>query len=130
MNKVVLDTNSLRKLSEGWHPLVQALENCQKVQIPVIVLGELFVGFKGGSREVKNIRDLEDLLNERGIETIGLDRETAEIYARIAHELRIKGRPIPANDLWIAASAIETGAVLITYDSHFRDIAGLRIWGE
>ena len=56
--------------------------------------------------------------------------EAEEIFGEIKSELRSKGKMIPLNDIWIAAHTIETGSKLITYDSHFKHISGLRICSE
>ncbi|RNC67435.1 MAG: type II toxin-antitoxin system VapC family toxin [Desulfuromonadales bacterium] len=54
-----------------------------------------------------------------------LDEETAGFYAQVFSELKLKGRPIPSNDLWMAASALQHGLALATYDEHFNHISGL-----
>lgn|GEM_PF-717222 len=56
------------------------------------------------------------------------EAETAEVFGHVKSDLKEAGNPIPINDVWIAAHAIETGAIVITYDSHFRKAAGLRLW--
>ena len=56
---------------------------------------------------------------------LALDDETSEYYAQVFSELRQKGRPIPSNDLWLAASALQHGLALATYDEHFSNISGL-----
>ncbi len=56
--------------------------------------------------------------------------ETAEVFGQVKDGLRRSGHPIPTNDVWIAAQALETGSVLVTYDAHFQAIPGLRIWDE
>jgi tRNA(fMet)-specific endonuclease VapC len=59
-----------------------------------------------------------------------LTLETAEIFGEIKDRLRRAGAPIPVNDLWLAAQAVETGSVLVTYDKHFSQVPGLRLWGS
>ena len=54
--------------------------------------------------------------------------ETAEVFGEVKQNLNKAGTPIPINDVWIAAHAIETGSTIITYDSHFKNVAGLRLW--
>jgi tRNA(fMet)-specific endonuclease VapC len=94
----------------------------------IFVLAELYTGFKGGSKETENKYILERFLSRPTVRTIPATRETAEIFAGVKHGLRKAGTPLPINDVWIAAHAIESGSVLITFDSHFKDISGLRLW--
>lgn len=67
----------------------------------------------------------EKFLDSARVYTIMLDDETSEYYAQVFSELRQKGRPIPSNDLWLAASALQHGLALATYDEHFSNISGL-----
>jgi tRNA(fMet)-specific endonuclease VapC len=54
--------------------------------------------------------------------------ETAEVFGQVKSSLRKSGTPLPINDVWIAAHALETGSVVVTYDVHFKSIPGLRLW--
>jgi len=119
MKTISLDTNAYRKLLEGkdeW--LLQLMERADKVFLPVVVLGELLAGFKGGSKEKRNRDVLEKFLLETSVEVLDIGRETAEVYGEVK------------NDLWIASRVIEIGSVLVTYDKHFLKIAGLRVWDK
>jgi tRNA(fMet)-specific endonuclease VapC len=95
-----------------------------------VMIGELFAGFHDGNRYSSNVGELKLFLNKDGIKTLDVTLETSEIFGEIKTGLSKKGKMIPLNDIWIAAHAIETGAKLITYDSHFKSINGLRIWEE
>ncbi len=77
---------------------------------------------------VENLRILDVFRAKPTVEFLGATAETAEIFAQIKDALRRAGTPIPINDVWIAAHAMETGTVLISYDEHFRRIPGLRLW--
>ena len=57
-----------------------------------------------------------------------VSRETGECFGRVKYALKTKGTPIPINDVWLAAQCMETGATLVTYDSHFDQVDGLRLW--
>jgi tRNA(fMet)-specific endonuclease VapC len=92
------------------------------------MLGELFAGFQGGKKHSKNKEDLKSFINKDGVKILDVTVETSEIFGEIKALLSKKGRMIPLNDIWIAAHAIETGSKLITFDSHFKSIDGLRIW--
>lgn len=130
MKKILLDTNAYTNFFKDYPKLEELVQNTHKIFISPIVLGELLEGFKGGNKEKHNRSDLEDFLAENGVEILNVGKETAEIYSEIKMSLKKKGKPIPINDVWIAAQAVENGAVLVTYDQHFSEIPGLRIWGE
>ena len=129
MKTISLDTNAYKKLLGGKDEgLLRAMERADKVFLPVVVLGELLAGFKGGSKEKINRDVLEKFLLKTSVEVLDIGRETAEVYGEVKNDLSKRGTPIPTNDLWIASQTIETGSVLITYDKHFLKIPGLRIW--
>lgn len=92
----------------------------------VTVLGELLGGFAAGQRESANRSELSLFLNTPRVKVVPATPATADLYALVYAALRRKGQPIPTNDLWIAASALEHGAALLTLDAHFRSIDGLR----
>lgn len=73
---------------------------------------------------------MDAFLGKSTVRYIQPSQETSEIFVDIKTQLKQKGKPIPTHDLWIAASNIEYGSVLITYDQHFSHIDGLRIWGD
>lgn len=128
MNKLLLDTNAVRKLDDGDEGLRQVVDNADEVYLPVVVLGELYYGYKGGNREAKNRIWLRDFMEKLGVDVLIIGETTVDFYADIKEKLRKKGKLIPSNDIWIAAQAVENGAVLISNDGHFSEIAGLRVW--
>ena len=85
----------------------------------VAVLAELRVGFKAGSREKINLLELEDFLASPRVSVPAMSEQTARFYAETFTGLKEKGKPIPLNDVWIAACTLEAGAILISYDAHF-----------
>lgn len=130
MKKVILDTNAYTNFFKNYPKLEEFIEKADKIYMSPIVYGELIEGFRQGSRESINRQNLDEFLAETNVDLMEVTRETAEIYAQIRIDLRKKGLPIPVNDVWIAAQAMEMGAVLVTYDKHLEEIPGLRIWGE
>jgi tRNA(fMet)-specific endonuclease VapC len=94
----------------------------------VFVLGKLFTGFKAGAKERENKRILEKFLSRPTISVLEATMETADVFGLVKDSLRKSGHPIPINDVWIAAHALETGSILVTYDDHFRVVPGLRLW--
>jgi tRNA(fMet)-specific endonuclease VapC len=93
--------------------------------VDITVIAELFTGFSLGGREKKNRVELEAFLDAPRVEVLQHDLETAEFYALIVKKLKTKGRPIPTNDIWIAANALKHGFALYSIDGHFQEIDGL-----
>ena len=91
----------------------------------ITVIAELLSGFSLGGKERRNRQDLEAFLDSPRVEVLLHDIETAEYYALILKRLKEKGRPIPTNDIWIAANAMKHGLALFSFDSHFEEIDGL-----
>lgn len=127
MKKILLDTSGYSNLLKGDKKVQLQLEEAAEVFLSVIVIGELLAAFKNGKWEEKNRRILEKFISKPLISVINVTEETADIYAQIKHNLQKKGKPIPMNDVWIAAHALETGSKLVTYDMHFKEVEGLRL---
>lgn len=130
MRKILLDTNAYTKLLLGDQAVLEALGRADKVFIPTVVLGELFAGFKGGIRETRNKKLLDQFLSKPQVEILPVSKETAEVFGEIKYNLIRAGTPLPINDVWIACAAVEAGAIIITYDEHFRKISQVRIWDQ
>ena len=125
--RVLVDTNAYVAFKGGDPDTVDALRMADKIRLSSVVLGELLAGFAAGSREARNRRDLAAFLDSPRADVVPVTTDTAAFYATVFALLRSKGRPIPTNDLWIAASALEHGLALVTHDAHFREIEGLRL---
>ena len=128
MKKILLDTNAYSCLLRGDQKVLEVLNRAEQVFFSVIVLAELYAGFKGGTREKENKQYLDGFLQKPSVEILPATQETSLIFAEVKSSLKKAGTPIPINDVWIAAHAFETGAWLITYDSHFSNVLGLRLW--
>ena len=89
------------------------------------ILGELLAGFAGGSFAARNRRELAEFLHSPRVRQLVIDAETAEHYALLFTGLRKKGRPVPTNDLWIAASAMQHGYAVFSFDRHFAEMGNL-----
>lgn len=124
--RVALDTNRLTDLFQGDAELATFLGLCDEVWIPFVVLAEIKAGFYGGTRQAHNEALLTSLLERETVDVLYAGRETAEQYARLFVQLKRAGTPVPDNDLWIAALALERDLVLITRDQHFDRIPQLR----
>lgn len=123
--RVALDTNRLTDLFQGDTALADLLGGCDEVWIPLIVLAEIKAGFHGGAAQHRNEILLRQFLAKPTVDVLLPTRETAEHYARLFVQLKRAGSPIPVNDIWIAAMALERDLVLITRDRHFDRIPQL-----
>jgi tRNA(fMet)-specific endonuclease VapC len=112
---------------KGDAELRDLLSAAGQVLVPSVVLGELRSGFRRGSREAVNLRQLEQFLAKPLVRVVDVSSDTAAWYAEVDFYLFSKGRPIPRNDVWIAALAMEHGAILLTRDAHFRELPLLPI---
>lgn len=127
MRKILIDTNVYVAFKRGDEDVIDVFRHADYIGVDVCVLAELYSGFRLGSSEQDNIRELEAFLNNSRVHIQEYTTETAEYYALIFSALRKKGKPIPTNDIWIAASAMRHGLALYTLDRHFHQIDGLMV---
>ena len=130
MKKILLDTNAYVRFLRGDEKVMAYLAQADSVYMSVFVLGELYAGFKAGGKERNNKQILERFLLKPTVTVLEATMETADVFGLIMVSLRKSGNPIPVNDVWIAAHALETGSILVTYDDHFAVVPGLRLWDE
>ena len=126
MRPLLVDTNAYSAFMRGDVAIVEAIAHAAELRLNTVVLGELLGGFAAGNREATNREELSRFLASPRVVVLPLAANTADSYALVYSGLRRLGQPIPSNDLWIAASALEHGCGLLTLDAHFRHIAGLR----
>ncbi len=125
MKRILLDTNMYAAFKRGDDEVVELLRLADEIALSATILGELLAGFAGGRREAGNREELASFLDSPRVRLVAVDAATADWYARVYTLLRRKGRPVPTNDLWIAASALQHGYLLATCDEHFAAIEGL-----
>jgi tRNA(fMet)-specific endonuclease VapC len=125
--KVVLDTNAYSALMRGHAIVADLVRKSEKVLMSAIVTGELLFGFRNGSRLRTSLEELERFLQNPYVAFLPVSWTTADRFSRVTLNLKQKGTPIPTNDIWIAAHAMETGADLISFDEHFGNVEGL-VW--
>ena len=122
---VLVDTDAYSALMRG-HPVVATrVRETDRVLLSTIVVGELLFGFRSGTRYERNRKSLEVFLRNAYVALVPVTWATAERFGRIAAALRAKRMPIPTNDIWIAAHAMETGADLLSFDQHYSHVDGL-----
>ena len=123
--RILLDSNAYSNLKRGHHGVAGLVRDAERILVSHVVIGELLYGFRNGSRSERNIRELHAFLDNPYVSIAAMSLTTADRYARIATALRARGRPIPTNDIWIAAHTMETGADLVSFDAHFGRVDGL-----
>jgi len=127
MRQLLIDTNIYSHALKGDGDIVEILRKAEKIGFSVISIGELIYGFKGGVKEQKNREQLENFLDSPRAVAYHIDENTCEFYAEILNNLKRIGKPIPTNDIWIAATAFQNGLKLLTKDIHFQLIPGLSL---
>jgi predicted nucleic acid-binding protein len=127
MTVIAIDTNAYAAFKQGQPDAVAIVQRASQLVVSSVVLGELLGGFAVGTREAKNREELQQFLASRRVIVLSIDERTAEYYALVYRGLRAKGRPIPTNDIWIAATALQHGCGLFSLDSHFHAIDGLLV---
>ncbi len=125
MNNILIDTNIYTSALKGDHETIVVLQRASTIAISSITIGELLSGFKAGNKEKQNREELAEFLDTPRVLVYGIDEDTAGFYAEIISNLRKTGKPIPTNDIWIAAVAFQYGLHLFTKDKHFNSIPGL-----
>ena len=120
--RLCLDTSAYSNFRRGEPRVVSQIDQAAWVEMPSVVIGELWAGFLLGSRSQENICDLVEFVSHPVVEVVPVDEDVAKLYGEICVDLRKRGCPIPTNDIWIAASAARSGATVLTYDEQFRRI--------
>ena len=126
MRVIAINSNANTAFKRGEGAIVSVLQHFPQIILCTTVLGELLAGFAAGQRQSANRSELTKFLNVPRVKVVASTAATADLYALVYAALRLKGKPIPTNDLWIAASSLEHGAALLTIDAHFQSIDGLR----
>jgi tRNA(fMet)-specific endonuclease VapC len=123
--RLVLDTSAYSRLRAGSDAVMDQVAAAEVVYMPTVVLGELEAGFRLGRRTEENRVTLSEFLSETFVAVLPVSRRVARRYGQLFAQLRRAGTPIPVNDIWIAACAIERAAHLLTFDRDFERVEGL-----
>ena len=123
--RVLLDSNAYSRLMRGDDQTAAVVRDATEILMSAVVIGELLYGFRNGARFDRNVADLRSFLDNPYVSFVPVGPISADRYSRIAAALRAKGNPIPTNDVWIAAHAMETGADLVSADRHFEAVDGI-----
>ncbi|UCH96009.1 MAG: type II toxin-antitoxin system VapC family toxin [Candidatus Aminicenantes bacterium] len=123
--KYLLDTNIVILFLKKDNEIVEKIKELEEVYIPVTVFGELYFGAYKSQKVEENLKNISNLLEN--VTVLEHSVNTAKIYGEIKNQLKEKGKPIPENDIWIAAIAKQHDLTVITNDIHFEEIEDLKL---
>lgn len=118
--RLLVDTSAYSGFMRGHPEIKVAIQEADEIYVNSIVLGELGAGFIKGLSRRKNEAELKRFLGSPRVNLVDVTENTAERYAVILNSLWQAGTPIPTNDIWIAASAMEHGLQVVTTDDHYQ----------
>jgi tRNA(fMet)-specific endonuclease VapC len=125
VGRLVLDTSAYSNFRAGDDRVLDLIAAAETVFLPTVVLGELEAGFALGRRELENRTLLAELLAEPFVSVLPVTPTVARHYGRLFASLRRAGTPIPINDIWIAATTLDCGGHLLTFDTDYKNVAAL-----
>ena len=119
---MILDTNALSAAADGHPAALHVIAAAERIAVPVIVLGE----YRLGIAQSRHRAEYEEWVREwiAAVTVLDIDRDTAPLYATIGLQLKKIGKPIPSNDLWIAALCRQHSLPLLSRDRHFDAVPG------
>lgn len=120
--KILIDTNRYSDFAKGEDSAVEIFATADRIYVPFVVVAELRAGFRSGTISQRNESVLVRFLSNERVEVLYADAQTTHVYAETYARLRLAGTPIPTNDLWIAALAIQHSLPLCSRDAHFEKL--------
>jgi len=124
---IILDTNAYIEFKRGDRVAIEIIRRVNNILLCPIVIGELIAGFVLGNKEEKNRKELLEFMSSKRVFSVKIDNNTSEIFGQIFKEIKLKGNPIPTNDMWIGAIARQYELPIFTYDKHFSEIDSIKI---
>ncbi len=124
-NNLLLDTNIVIEAFADNKNITKRMNEYSDFSISAIVLGELYIGINRVVNKAKHLQKLESFLKLCDI--IDINHNTAILFGEITAALQKIGKPIPANDVWIAATAKQHNLTLVSRDKHFNEISSLKL---
>ena len=121
---LILDTNALSAAADRQASALVIVSEAESIALPVIVLGEYRLGIAQSRHRVSYENWLQEWISS--VTLLDIDEETSQSYAALGLELKRKGRPIPTNDLWIAALCRQHALPIVSRDQHFDLVPGIR----
>ncbi|MFB6306149.1 MAG: type II toxin-antitoxin system VapC family toxin [Flavobacteriales bacterium] len=130
VGSIIVDTNTYASFKRGNPFAVDIMKRAREIVFTPVVLGELYSGFNLSKKQKENLSEFNELLKNEKVEMVNINETTSKYYANIYKELKYKGKPIPSNDIWIAASAMEFDFNVFSNDKHFNFINDIRVISE
>lgn len=127
VNSILIDTNAYVEFKRGNAIAIETIKKVKNIIFCPIVIGELLAGFKIGSQEERNRKELNAFMESKRVMSVSMNNLTSDEYAKLLKELRDKGNPIPTNDIWIAAVAKQFELTIFSFDKHFHKIDKLEV---
>ncbi len=124
-NSYALDTNIVSAWLEDETIIAVKIDAATNVYIPITVVGELYYGAQYSTKVEQNLNNISKALSNYSL--LVIDEDTCKQYGLVKASLRRKGKPIPENDIWIAALVMQHKLTLATRDKHFKEVDGLLI---
>ncbi len=124
--RILLDTNRYTDFCKAVPEAVAPVTAAERVFLPFVALAELRGGFQAGTLARENERTLARFLASERVSVLYPDETTTQVYAGLFAQLRRQGTPIPTNDIWIAALALQYNLALLSRDAHFDNLPQLR----
>jgi tRNA(fMet)-specific endonuclease VapC len=121
--RYLLDTNIIIALFADEDAVKNNIAQANEVLIPSFAIGELCYGARKSGRIQLNLERVDELIATSTV--LGCDAKTAQQYGDVKNKLRLKGRPLPENDIWIAALALQHNLTVVTRDAHFKEVENL-----
>lgn len=125
MRRVLFDTNAYASFKRNEQEIVEVVQYAEVIAMSPIVIGELIAGFDGGNKIKQNKVELQAFLESSRVIIYPITQDTTHFFSQVYCALKKKGKPIPTNDMWIAAQALEHGCMVCTHDKHFDFVEGL-----
>jgi predicted nucleic acid-binding protein len=119
VTRILLDTSAYSAFMRGHAEVKLVVQKAEEIHLSPVVLGALHAGFRSSQHRSRNQRDLHVFLSSPRVVVADIGEETALRYAEIVSFLRATGTPVPTNDIWIAAGAMQHGLEILTTDTHY-----------
>ena len=123
MSRFLVDTSAYSAFFRGDSATKEAIQSCDEICLNPVVIGELLAGFRKGRQRAANEKEFEEFLAAPRVKVLAIDEDTSTRYAVILLGLWSAGTPIPTNDIWIAASAMQHGLEVLTTDTHYAKVS-------
>ena len=124
---LLLDSNAIIALFDGDKTVARTMASAARIVIPAVVCGEIDVGTQGNTaRERREREAFAELLKNPRLSVLNVTRTTGAFYAKVYGYVHAIGKPIPTNDIWIAAAVLETAGILCTDDDHLLSLPLIR----